>query len=293
MKNINLEYYKIFYYTAKYRNMTKAAAFLYLTQPAVSHSIAQLEHALQCRLFQRTPKGVNLTQEGEILYAQAAKALDSLSEARQRIERLVNYESGEVRIGASDTALHFYLLDKLESFRHEYPGIHISILNTTTPLIQKALSASEIDVGIVASPAEPPMGCQVTTVAPIQDIFIAGEEFSDLAGQPLKPEDLSRYPLICISPASGSRAHYDHYFAAHNLTLLPEFNLSTSDLILPFVKRNLGIGILPSYFAEESIRSGQVTALDVIPPIPPRNIQVLTPPAPGLSPAVRLFLQDL
>lgn len=293
MQDINFEYLKIFYFTAKYQNMTKAAGCLYLTQPSVSHSIGQLESSLNCSLFYRVPKGVTLTKEGEILYKYVSKAYSDLLEAKYQLERIRNFESGEVRIGASDTALYFYLLDHMEPFRTKHTGIQIRILNTTTPLILKALAANEIDVAIVASPVEESPHYQQMTVAPIQDVFIAGNLYRHLQGQELELSDVCRYPLISISPESCSWHHYDHYFAQNHKSLHPEFTLSTSDLILPFVKRNLGIGILPSYFAKESIQQNEVFELNVKPPIPPRSIQVLMPRHAYPSPSVSLFLEEL
>jgi len=106
---------------------------MYITQPAVSRAIKQLEEDMKCILFVRTPRGVKLTQEGEILYQYIDQAFNFISAAEKKIEDIQNLQSGEIRIGVSDTLCKHYLLPHLKHFNTLYPSVKIRVTCPTTP----------------------------------------------------------------------------------------------------------------------------------------------------------------
>ena len=118
MMDINLEYYKIFYYVTKHQSITQAAEVLSISQPAVSQAVKNLEKALGCKLFVRMAKGVRLTSEGEVLYSFVSKGYESILSGERKLSEILDLEGGEICIGASDMTLQFYLLSYLEQF-HE------------------------------------------------------------------------------------------------------------------------------------------------------------------------------
>ena len=111
--NINLEYYKIFYYVGKFKNITLAAGELSLSQPAVSQAVKNLEKSLGSTLFIRTSKGVRLTDEGEVLYSFVKRGYESILLGEKKLQEMQGFGKGEIRIGASDMTLQFYLLSYL------------------------------------------------------------------------------------------------------------------------------------------------------------------------------------
>ena len=113
---VNLEYYRVFYYVAKLKSITLAADELFISQPAVSQAIKHLENTLGGSLFIRTPKGVRLTPEGELLNIYVAQGYESLLQGENKYKELFMLEAGEIRIGASDMTLQYYLLPYLEEF---------------------------------------------------------------------------------------------------------------------------------------------------------------------------------
>jgi DNA-binding transcriptional LysR family regulator len=118
--SISYDWYKIFEAVASCGNITAAAERLYISQPAVSQSIKQLEAALGCVLFIRTGRGVRLTAEGEVLHRYAARGLEQIRLGEKQLEALLNMERGEVRIGASDMTLKYYLLPYLEKYHQKF-----------------------------------------------------------------------------------------------------------------------------------------------------------------------------
>ena len=119
----NLEYYKVFYYTAKNSSLTMAAAELSVSQPAVSQALKQLEAALGVKLFVRSAKGIRLTPEGEVLYGYVKPGYEQIRLGERRLSAMRGLESGELKIGASDMTLKYCLLPYLQDYHERFPGI--------------------------------------------------------------------------------------------------------------------------------------------------------------------------
>ena len=126
--DVNFEYYKIFYYVAKYHNFTKAAQALNNSQPNITRAMNCLEQQLNTTLFIRTNRGVQLTPEGERLYTHVLSAMEQFQAAEEELADSSGLSHGSVAIGASETALNIFLLDKLKSFHMTYPGIRLNQL---------------------------------------------------------------------------------------------------------------------------------------------------------------------
>ena len=105
--NVNFEYYKVFYHVCAHGSLTAAAQELCISQPAVSQAVRQLEKEAGTKLFFRTSKGVQLTREGELLYHYVKPGVEELLEGGKMLERMLNMDVGEVRIGARDMTLQF------------------------------------------------------------------------------------------------------------------------------------------------------------------------------------------
>ena len=114
--SVNLEYYRVFCSVCECGGITAAAEALCISQPAVSQAVRQLETALGCRLFLRTSRGVKLTSEGELLLSYVRRGIDAIQDGETMLRRMKDLETGEIRIGASDMTLPFYLLPYLEQF---------------------------------------------------------------------------------------------------------------------------------------------------------------------------------
>ena len=158
------ESYKVFYYVAKYRSLTAAAGHLAISQPAVSQSVKQLENAIGAKLFIRTSKGVRLTAEGELLAGYVSKGYEQMELGEKKLAQMLNLELGELRIGASDMTLRFYLLPYLEQFHEKYPGIKVIVSNAPTPEILKFLQEGKIDFGVVSTPFDKIPGLKAVNV---------------------------------------------------------------------------------------------------------------------------------
>ena len=149
---VDWEYYKIFYYVAKYQNFTRAARVLGNNQPNITHAMNRLESQLNCVLFIRSNRGVTLTPEGELLYSRIASAAVQIQDAEEELSATATLEHGAISISTTETALNIYLSEKLRAFHTEYPGIRLRISNHSTPQAVQAVRNGEVDFAIVTTP---------------------------------------------------------------------------------------------------------------------------------------------
>ena len=291
--NINLEYYKIFYYVAKSGSFTQAGEELCISQPAVSQAIKLLETNLGSKLFLRIPKGVKLTPEGEMLYNYVQRGYEYIRMGEVKFQKMLDLEQGEIRIGASDMTLQFYLLPYLESFHEKFPKIKVIVTNAPTPETIDYLYDGKIDFGIVSEPFEAKPEIKITKVREIQDIFVAGNRFKELQGTTLQYKQLESLPIICLENNTSTRTYIDEFLKKNQVTLKPEFELAMSDIIVKFAGRNLGIGCVVSDFATEAMADGTLFELKFEEQIPRRNFCVITASSNPVSSAAKELLKML
>lgn len=291
--NINLEYYKIFYHVVQKGSFTVAAEELCITQPAVSQAIKTLEYNLGSKLFIRTAKGVRLTKEGEVLYSYIKRGYEYILLGETTFQKMIDLENGEIRIGASDMTLKYYLLPFLERFHEKYPSIKVKVTNAPTPETIENLIDGKIDFGIVSTPFETKQELRVTKVRELKDVFIAGNRFLHLKNRTLQFQELENLPIICLEKNTSTRSYLDDYMQANKVKLQPEFELATSDMIVEFVKRNLGVGYVVMDFAKPLLDNGEIFQLMFNQKFPSRDICIISSDKNPLSTAAKALLKEV
>lgn len=287
----NLEYYKVFYYVAKHKSLTAAAGELAISQPAVSQSVRQLETSLGVKLFTRASKGVRLTKEGEMLYGYVAKGYEQIMLGEQKVRQMLNLDLGEIHIGASDMTLQYYLLPHLERFHEKYPGIKVVVTNAPTPETLRNLREGIIDFGVVSTPFDAGDEIQAIVVREIEDVFVAGRKFIPYKNRMLDLQELEHMPIICLEGETSSRSYIDNFLLQNHVEIKPEFELATSDMIVQFTLRNLGVGCVVRDFASEYLDSGQLFELRFNQIIPKRHFCVVTDARNPVSAAAQNLLE--
>ena len=281
--NVSFEYYKVFYHVARLGSITLAAKALFLSQPAVSKCIRQLEKVLGCALFYRMHKGMRLTPEGEVLYQHVAQACEQIAIGEKKIQAMLHLDWGSIHIGSSDMIMHAFLLPYLERFHKDYPKVRISTITASTPETIASLRARRIDLGVVFSPVEENEDLDIIPVCTVQDTFIAGNTFRHLEGSVLSPDEVAKLPIGLAKDRE----------LIIGVVLDPECELATTVLIVPFAERGLGVGITVRRFAEESLRAGSVFELQTTHKIPERAIAVVTRKRSQISHAGHAFIRCL
>jgi len=290
--DIKLDFYKVFYEVAETMSFSKAADRLYITQSAVSQSVKNLETALDSRLFIRGSKGIALTAEGELLYEYVKNAISLIDKGEAELQKLQNLEKGSLRIGVSDTISRYVLLPYLEKFNRTYPMINLQIVNRTSIQGIGLLKSGQVDLAFVNLPLADD-AIEIEHYCDVQDIFVAGSRFRFLYDKVLSLQELVEYPLIFLEKNANSRNYVEDYFLSKGVSLKPEIELGSHDLVLEFAKINLGIACVTREFSKQYLADGSLSQIHIAEPIPARSVGICRLKGVSVSAAGNAFLSLL
>lgn len=280
--NINYEYYKIFYYAAKYKNITRAAAAIGSSQPNVTRVLKLLESELNCKLFEREARGITLTEEGRRLYAHVQIAVMQLENAQEELSGQAACQMGTVEIGATETALHLFLLDALRSFKESHPGARIKIHNDTTPKLLKKLACGGLDFAVLTTPfAQHKLVSK--RLHSFQEILVAGSQYRELGQRKWKLGELHRYPWVGLLEGTATDAFYREYFLRQHTKVELDLEAATSDLLIPLIRSNFGIGFVPEKLAQPFFMRQELVQIPLSCSLPQRDICLVSDQGRGKS----------
>lgn len=268
-----LDLYKVFCQVGKNKSFSKASKELYMTQPAVSQSIIQLERELDVRLFNRTPKGVSLTNEGNLLFEYVNSAINLINAGEEKILEFKDLTVGELKIGVGDTISKYFILPYLELFHNRYPNIKFKIINGTTLELCARVKSGEINIAICNFPLDD-NSLELRPCREVRDIFVCGDKYKDLLTKKILLEEIVKYPLIFLEPNSNSRKYVEKFMISKGIKISPEFELGSFDLLLEFAKINLGIACVVKEFSKDYLEKGLLYEVNTLEEIPSRSIGV-------------------
>lgn len=270
--NITYDYYKIFYYVAKYKSFTRAASILMNNQPNITRSMNNLEKQLGCTLFVRSNRGITLTPEGKKLYNHVSIAYKQLHMAELELANSSSLESGTVTISASETALHGILLSVLKDFHNAYPGIHIHILSHTTPQAIQTVRNGLADFSVVTTPTRIQKPFKETRIKEFHEVLVGSKKYAYLAEAKHHLSDLQKYPMVCLGKDTMTYNYFTDIFLRKNIALNPEVEVATSDQLLPVITHDLGIGFVPDFLLNDPALNEEVFKIPLAETLPPRYI---------------------
>ena len=273
--DINYDLYKVFCSVARNKSFSAAANELFITQSAVSQTIAQLESKLGGKLFNRGKGGASLTREGETLYSYVGQACGLIENAESKFEQMKNLKRGGIRISASDTVCSLFLLDILKEYREKYPDIHIHVNNSTTKESLALLKSGEVDIAFVNLPATLDGNVEVREVFEINDCFVTGERYRELCMREVSVAELVNYPLLLLEKAN-SRAIIDKFLLSHGLDITPAIELGSMELLMDFTEIGFGVSAVIEQQAAKRIESGKLFKLKIREPLAARSIGMAT-----------------
>lgn len=264
-----LDYYKIFYETARHASFSTAARHLYISQSAISQCIHQLEQDLNTQLFIRSRRGVTLTKEGQLLFQKVESALMAIEQGETLLARLHHLDSGSLVIAAGDTITTHYLLPYLEKFHAAYPQIHIEMANSYSSRMLALVKEGKAELAFVNMPAEDDE-LEIKPCFSIHDIFVCGADYK--AKKDYTREQMAKEPLILLEDNSSTRRYINRVFENDGITLEPHIEMAAHELLLRFASIHLGVACVIEEFSKDAIDSGRVRKMNLTPPIPARNI---------------------
>ena len=287
---ISCDYYRVFYYVAKYGSVSQAAKLLLNNQPNLTRTIKNLESELGCPLFSRSNRGMKLTPEGERLYAHIRVAFEHIEAGEAEIIGSRNLEHGSVYVASSEIALHCMLLPVLKTYRRLYPGVRIRISNHSTPQAIEAIKDGTADFAVVTNPAVNYASLTEQPVKRLKEAAVCSNSaFPELTGRKIGLAKLLEYPMISFASDTKSFRFYSAFFAEHGLNYRPEIEAATAGQIISMVESDLGVGFVPEDFL---VGSSGISTIDLVEQLPDREICIVKRRDQPLSVAARK-LEDL
>lgn len=289
----NLSLYYIFYMVAENENISYAAKQLYISQPAVSKAIQKLEDNFNTKLFERSSRGVLLTESGKILYEAAKKAFDCFREAENKIKRIKNMEEGQLRIGASTTVCKYLLLPKLEQFIKQYPNIKITISCQSTFQTVRMLEENKLDMGFVGA-VKKHKDIRFYPILHIQDVFVASPAYLERINKDcyIEKKYLQNANIMLLEEENISRKYVEEYFKKYHISINQILEVGTMDLLIEFAKMGLGIACVIQQFVQEELKDGVLSQLPLEIEMEQREIGFAYCTNMPITQAVKQFLQE-
>lgn len=289
---VNLELYRVFYTVAKCGSLTKAAEELYISQPAVSQSVKQLENQLGITLFNRTHRGMELSaQGGKTIFADVEHALQLLNQAENRITEMKASATGTLRIGASDTIFEYFLADKIVDFHERFPAVKIELMADLTPTTIEKLKAKHCDVAFVNLPITVDHELDLYgNCMRLHDIFVTSAKYKELTEGKISLAALKKYPLIMMEPNAVARRAVNHFLESVGVDLQPSIEVGSWDLMKRLVAQGMGLGIIPREYASKQLEEGSLYEVRVDPALPVRSVGMLLPKNAPVSYALHCFI---
>ena len=289
---VNLELYRVFYTVAKCGSLTKAAEELYISQPAVSQAIKQLETQLGGKLFNRTHKGMELSDAGgKQIFVTVEKALKLFEEAENKYAELKDTATGMVRICASDTVATHFLLPYIKEYHEKYPDVNLILQNGTSGETIELLKNNKGDIGFVNLPIDDSDINLCNTVMQLHDTFVASDKFCELFGDVIDLKRLQDYPLLMLELSTATRQAIVSFAHSQGVHLHPEIELASLELMVELAKNGIGIACIPREFVRHELEDGTLKEIKTTPSLPARAIGLALPKQESMIFAVKEFVK--
>lgn len=288
---VNLELYKVFYTVAKCGSLTKASQELFISQPAVSQAIKQLEGQLGVTLFNRTHKGMELSASGgKLIFAQVEEAILKLEDAESKLSELKTTATGTIRIGATDSIFSHVLAEKIAQYNEKYPAVKLELISSTSPYTLNQLKEGRCDIAFINLPMDDNDVRFYGTVTHLSDVFVAGNKYESLRGQEIHLKKLQEFPLLMIEENTVARHAIDAYAEVAGVRFDPDIEVANWDFMKKLVVKGMGIGCIPREYCLQEFESGELFELTTVPALPVRGIGIAIAKHVSLSFAMKEFL---
>lgn len=273
---VDLDLYRVFYTVAKCGSLTKAAEELYISQPAVSQAIKQLESQLGGKLFNRVSRGMELTETGgKQMFDIVEQALKMLDSAEDRFRERRNIATGQIRIAAADTIVTHFLMRYIKKYHEIYPNVNIIFKNSTTKEALDMIKSNKADIGMVNLPIYDKDVIMTGQTGIIEDIFVASDKYKELFDKNLSLRDLPDYPVLMLDGTTSTTKEINDFFDSMSIKIVPEFEAGSIELLIEMAKNGLGIACVPRRYVLDELAKKELHEVKVTPSLPLRATGVI------------------
>jgi DNA-binding transcriptional LysR family regulator len=257
---VNLRHLSVFHGVAKAGSVNAAARLLHTSQPAVSRELRTLEERLGAPLFDRLPRGMRLTEAGQVLLSYAERIFGLEEAAERALRELADVESGELALGASNTLGTYLLPPLVAAFHSRYPKVRLSLEVGNTQEIVKGVLDARFTLGFVEGRVrEDTLEANEFQRDRIVAVVAPAHPLAKARGLSLRA--LADSPSILREPGSGTREIVERAFASHSVTLRCGLQISNSEALKRAAMGGGGVGWISELCVVEELRSGRLIVL--------------------------------
>ena len=257
--DINFEYYKVFYYVAKFGAISKAAEKLCVSQPAISQLIKKLEEQLGTNVFYRGRDGITLTEEGKKLYTWIENSVMTLENVNKQVGKYATLEEGTIRIRTGNTVAKEVLYRPLAKFMKKYPNIKFEITNGSNKESMKWLSQGELDIVLMNLPIENIWtNVEIIEGSEKEFIFVMSKKFRMKYNVEINEfNDLKKYKLLLPRKIAPARKILESIYEEAK-DIEGENQISSEDIKVELAKNDCGIAFIEKFLIEEELETGKL-----------------------------------
>jgi len=287
---MNLNQLRTFYFAVKLGSFSAAADALFITQPAVTKQIQQLQAAYEVKLLNRFGKKMVPTDAGEALYGFADKVFQIETQAEENLRDFQQRKSGRLRIHASESFGAYYLHFIINLFREKYPSIHISVTIFPSELVIENTVRLENDLGFISYPLDHK---KLITHEVLEDrlVLIVPPSHPFARKKVLDPQKLEGQSIVMHEKGSASRNIVDEFIRKNNLPVSVSIELSNNEAIKRAVEQGLGLSLISENVVREEVERRKLRAIPLADPTLKRKFYLIHHKDKYLSQHFQMFLQ--
>lgn len=260
--DVNIELYRVFYWIAKEKNITKTAEKLFVSQSAVTQSLKKLEEQLGGTLFIRSKKGVELTEAGEKLYNYIESSINTLNNAENMFSQYTDSESGTIRICGGSAICSIFFPELVSKVSEKYPRIRLTLKDSKTKEAKEKLLKDEIDMLIIEEINE--KDTDEIEIIPIMDFefcFFTTPEYLEKVGG-FKKENANEYLYVVPQEGSRRRISMDKLLKDANVEINPQYEFTNGNVVKEVVGQGVGIGYINELMIADELKKGKYVKVD-------------------------------
>ena len=256
---------KVFQSVARNLSFTKASQELFISQPAITKHIQELESTYQTRLFDRQGGKISLTESGQLLLEHCERILEEYRKLEYEMHLLHNQYTGELRLGASTTIAQYVLPPMLGTFISKFPQVELSLLNGNTREMEAALQEHRIDLAMVEGVTRLP-NLRYTPFLEDELVIVVRTGSRLPVDDEITPQRLARLPLVLRERGSGTLDVFERAMLQHNIklsTLHVLMYLGSTESIKLFLEHTDCLGVVSIRSVSLELYAGRLRVVEV------------------------------
>jgi LysR family transcriptional regulator, transcription activator of glutamate synthase operon len=257
----------------------RATSRLFITQPALSYQIKQLEEELGAPLFYRRPRGITPTEVGRTLFVHAREVMEAVKKSKRAVEMLTKGVSGEIRIGAINSVGVSFLPPVLSHIKEIHPMTRLSVMYGRAPELMEALLTNQVDIAIVANP-RPNSRLNLEPLFDEKVSIVCNKSHPFFEKKNIRPEDLNGQPFVMLTEETPTGDLVRDYLARMGVAVDVVVTTPDVDTVRRMVEVGLGLGFLPDMVTSLDVACdggpvGEIARVNIR-PVLSRRIEVVT-----------------